>query len=180
MGQALLRDRLTRLGVEARVGSAGLISEGAPASDGSMRAMGRRGLDLGAHRSVPLTPGQVATADLLIGMTRQHVREAVVLEPDAIARTFTLRELVRRAEVVGPRLIDGQDGSESVEAWIGRLGLGRRARDLMGDDPADDVADPMGRSRRFYERCAVEIEDLVDRFVALAFPVGGPARADSP
>lgn len=142
--------------------------------------MGRRGLDLGAHRSVPLTPGQVATADLLIGMTRQHVREAVVLEPDAIARTFTLRELVRRAEVVGPRLIDGQDGSESVQAWIGRLGLGRRARDLMGDDPADDVADPMGRSRRFYERCAVEIEDLVDRFVALAFPVGGPGRADSP
>jgi hypothetical protein len=29
----------------------------------------------------------------------------------------------------------------------------------------------MGLSRRTYERTAVEIEDLVDRFVGLAFPV---------
>jgi hypothetical protein len=33
----------------------------------------------------------------------------------------------------------------------------------------------MGRSRRVYERTAAEIEDLVDRFLALAHPASAAA-----
>lgn len=179
MGEALLRDRLSRAGIENHVSSAGLTSEGVTASDGSVRAMSKRGLDLGAHRSRPMTEEMVRAADLIIGMAREHVREAVVLVPDQLPRAFTLRELVRRGEEVGPRrLRSGAAGGgspglrlESFDGWLARVGEGRRAAHLLGSNPADDVEDPMGRSRRHYERTAVQIEDLVDRFMALAFPL---------
>jgi protein-tyrosine phosphatase len=136
--------------------------------------MSKRGLDLTAHLSRPLTAAMVAEADLVVGMAREHVREAVVLEPSALPRSFTLRELVRRGEGLGVRRAaageaDAQ-GLEPFASWIARVGEDRRAASLLGRDPVDDIADPMGMSRRAYERTAVEIEDLVDRFVALAFP----------
>lgn len=174
MGEALLRDRLARRGVEARVASAGLVSDDVPASDGSVRAMTRRGLDLSAHRSRRLTEEAVESADLVLGMAREHVREAVVLVPEALGRAFTLREVVRRAEAVGPRRSadPSRPGAplEPLEAWLARVGEGRRPSDLLGASPDDDIPDPMGMSRRAYERTAEVISDLVDRLVDLAFP----------
>jgi len=113
------------------------------------------------------------------------VREAVVLDPGALSRSFMLKELVRRAEVIGPRrpsapvpgpaaaALSGDGGPEALEpfeAWLDRAVAGRRPADLLGTSPGDDIADPLGMSRRAYERTAAEIEDLVDRFVDLAFP----------
>lgn len=185
MAEALLRDRLARRGVSARVRSAGLLRGGVAASAHSVRMMAERGLALDDHRSTSLTADAVAHADLVVGMAREHVREAAVLESDALGRAFTLKELVRRAEIVGPRRgtttgpvsatgeanPSSEDGLEPFATWLQRVAVGRQGLDLLGADPADDVPDPIGRSRRTYARTAAEIEDLVDRFVALAFPV---------
>lgn len=171
MGEVLLRDRLARAGVDAEVRSAGLVSEGVPASPNGVKVMAKRGLDLGAHRSQKLSPDAVARADLVLGMAREHVREAVVLDPASLAKTFTLRELARRAERVGPRR-PGPDGElEPLADWLARVGAGRRAADLLGTSTDDDVADPIGLSKRTYERTAQEIEDLVTTIVRHAFPV---------
>lgn len=175
MGEVLLRDRLARAGVEAHVHSAGLISEGVPASAHGVKVMAKRGLDLKAHRSRPMTAPAVAEADLVIAMAREHVREAVVLEPDAFARTFTLRELARRATGVGPRRV-GPDGAlEPLATWLARVGAGRRPAGLLGTSADDDVADPIGLSKRAYERTAQEIESLVDTVVGHAFPASASA-----
>lgn len=124
-----------------------------------------------------MTAAHVRSADLLIGMAREHVREAVVLDPDAFARTFTLRELVRRGEAVGHRRVEG-GRLEPFDVWLERVGRGRRTVDLLGHDDSDDVADPMGMSKRVYERTAVELETLVDRLVELSFPaVASPSPA---
>jgi protein-tyrosine phosphatase len=171
MGEVLLRDRLTRAGVDARVHSAGLISEGAPASSNGVKVMAKRGLDLSGHRSQPLTAEAVARADLIIGMAREHVREAVVLEAGSLGRTFTLPELARRARWAGPRSHDAAGTPEPFATWLARVGAGRRPADLLGSSTEDDVADPIGLSKRTYERTAQEIEDLVDTIVGLAFPV---------
>ena len=183
MGEAVLRDRLARRGVDAHVHSAGLMEGGAPADATSARAMARRGYDLSAHVSTALSPELVERADLVIGMAREHVREAALMADGALARTFTLKELVRRAEVVGPRPWRGGGGSaasrapgdEPFDRWLHVVGQGRRATDLLGSAPDDDVEDPIGRSRRHHDRVAAEIERLVDAFVALAFPTGAPA-----
>lgn len=166
MAASLLRARVPG-GVT--VSSAGLLPGGAPATRDARRVVD--GLD--DHVSRQVSPSLVDGAALVIGMERRHVREVVVSSsPSVFGRTFTLRELVRRASSVGARR--GGAGGETFDAWLARVGAGRRVGDLVGDDPADDVADPIGQPLAVYRATAAELSDLLDRFVALAWP-GAPA-----
>jgi protein-tyrosine phosphatase len=164
MAEAMLRHRLDRLGVDAVVHSAGVSIEGRPASPPGVQVLGRRGLDITAHRSRTVTSVMVAHADLVIGMAREHVREAVALAPESWPRAFTLKELVRRAAGVGPR-----PPEESLDGWLDRVHEGRRPAELLGWSPDDDVADPIGLSPSFYAETADEIDRLVDKLVGLAW-----------
>jgi protein-tyrosine phosphatase len=171
MAEALLRDRLARLGVEATVSSAGELPGGVHASPGSVSAMRARGLDISQHRSRATTRELLAGADLVVAMARRHLRNAVAVEPAVFARTFTLKELVRRAASHGARHPD-----QALADWLDGLHAGRTTQALLSEDPRDDVADPIGGPPRLYEATARELEELVDRLVALAFP----ANAQTP
>jgi protein-tyrosine phosphatase len=160
MAAALLRARVPD-GVS--VSSAGLLPGGAPATADARRAVD--GLD--DHVSRQLSPAMVDDASLVLAMERRHLREVVVSSPDAFGRTFTLRELVRRASAAGARRVDE---GETFEAWLARVGAGRRAGDLVGDDPSDDVADPIGQPPAVYRATAGDLSELLGRFVALAWP----------
>ena len=164
MAEALLRHRLQAIGVDAHVHSAGLLGDDRSASTDGVAVMAARGIDTSTHRSRRMTQQMVEDADLVIGMAREHVREAVLLIPDAWSRTFTLKELVRRGTEVGPRAPD-----QAIDEWLEKVAAGRTRADLLGSSDADDVADPIGQSRATYERTAAELEDLVDRAVALVW-----------
>jgi protein-tyrosine phosphatase len=127
--------------------------------------MATRGLDLAEHRSQLLDPAAIDRADLVITMARGHLRDVVVAAPSAFGRTFTLRELVRRGEAAG--------AAESFASWLALLGEGRRVADLLGDDPNDDIADPIGGPELGYERTAVQLEDLIERLGRLLDQVSG-------
>lgn len=174
MAEVLLARALEERGIPALVTSAGGLPGGVPASAGSVKAMARRGLDLRSHESQQLADDALAGADLVVCMARRHAREAVVRHPDAWPRTFTLKELVRRGEAVGPRRPD-----QPLGAWLGELGVGRTRSALLGDDPLDDVADPIGGPDAAYEATAALLEDLVGRAVDVAFPVPVPDAASS-
>jgi protein-tyrosine phosphatase len=122
-----------------------------------------RGIDLGAHLSRTMAADEIAAADLVIGMERRHVQEAIVLVPEAERWSFTLRDLVRRAESAPPRAAD-----ETLRQWAARLASSRNRSELMGVGD-DAVADPMGRPRAHYERTVAELDDLLDRLVEKAF-----------
>ncbi len=164
MAEVLLRRRLGDLGVDATVASAGLLEAGNPASAHGIDILRGRGLDMTTHRSRTMSRDILSQADLIIGMAREHVREAVVLDPSLWRRTFTLKELVRRGEATGPRR-----AGESLDDWLARVAQGRRVTDLTGSSREDDVADPIGGPRPAYERLAMELDDLLDRLVAVAF-----------
>ena len=164
MAEVLLRHRFVDLGLEAHVASAGLLQSGQPASAHGVDILRGRGLDMTAHRSRSMSRDILSSSDLILGMAREHVREAVVLDPALWRRTFTLKELVRRGEAVGPRRAD-----ESLADWLERVGQGRRIAELTGSSHADDVADPIGGPRAAYERMAAELDDLIGRLVAVAF-----------
>ncbi len=172
MAEGLLRDRLARRGVPVGPGgaggvtvhSAGLLDDGAPASANGVDVLRGRGIDLSGHRSTTMTPDLVTSADLLLGMARLHVREAVVLRPEVWPRAFTLKELVRRGEYVGRR-----GAGQPVDEWLGKVHAGRAHTDLLGEAADDDIFDPIGSSRPVYAKTAAEIEDLIDRLVALLF-----------
>jgi len=160
MAEALLRHRLAGAGVPAHVSSAGLWRADQPAASGSVNAMATRGLDLSSHRSRMLTRALIDDADLVMGLAREHVREAAVIAPEAFGRTFTLKELVRRGENVGR-------ARGSLEQWLAAVNEGRKPGDLLGDSDDDDVADPIGLPDSVFERTAVELSSLIDRLVVL-------------
>jgi protein-tyrosine phosphatase len=167
MAEVLLRRRLAEAGIPATVSSAGLYEGGARATPDGVAAMADRGLELSGHVSRTITTELVQHADLVIGMAREHVREAVLLQPEALPRTFTLKELVRRADAAGPR---GHD--EAFDAWLKRVAEGRTREELLGVgyDDRMDVFDPVGKGPQLYEETAVLLDDLLTRLVGLAWP----------
>ncbi len=165
MAEGLFRRDLTWAGVDAVVESAGLVTQGQEASLHGVEAMARRDVDISAHRSRRLSDYLIDQADLIVGMERQHVREVAVLDAAAFARSFTLPELARAARATSPR-----QTAESLDVYLARVGGSRRPSDLFGHDPDDEVADPIGRSAKHYERTAAEIEGLVHTVVGQLFP----------
>src|SRR5687768_11996951 len=120
MAEALLRHRLDAAGVDADVRSAGMMPGGVAASGPAVDVLRARGIDLERHVSRTMAADEIAAADLVVGMERRHVQEAIVLAPEAEAWSFTLRDLVRRAEVAPARGAD-----ERLRDWATRLSSGR-------------------------------------------------------
>ncbi len=75
LAEAITRQRLSERGWNhVRVDSAGTAAAwGAPASEGSLGAAAAVGLDLGGHRSQPLTPKLVEESDIILAMTPSHL-----------------------------------------------------------------------------------------------------------
>jgi protein-tyrosine phosphatase len=165
MAEALLRRRLDARGIDAHVHSAGLRLRDEPASAYGVEVLADRGMDLSAHRSRVMDAELIRSADLVLAMAREHLREAVLIVPDVWSHAFTLKELVRRAQQIGARA-----PGESLEAWLARAGAGRQRGDLLGSSREDDVYDPIGSGREVYEKTADELSELVDGLVALAWP----------
>lgn len=81
MAEAIARKLVIERGfTDVEVASAGTSAwDGAPASDGALLVGLERKLDLGAHRSQPLTRQAVAGSDLVLAMGPQHVDRARAL-----------------------------------------------------------------------------------------------------
>ena len=123
------------------------------------------GIDLGSHVPRMVEPSMIEVADLVVGLAREHVRLTVVAVPTAFPKTFTLREIVRRGLVTGPR-----DDSQDLGAWLARLHDGRRHADLMGDSAEDDVVDPLGGNPDNYRQMLTEVSALTKTLRDLAWP----------
>jgi protein-tyrosine phosphatase len=167
--EAFLRRALTeRLGSESPwVSSAGTAGwEGSGATEESVRASAERGVDTRSHVARLLTREQIGDADLIIVMATEHARQVRGLVPDAAARTFTLKELVRLLEAGTPGA--GLDAVGDAAA--------RRAAGFAGNPYDEDVADPLGMSIDVYRAMAWELEEWTER---LADALYGPAPAQA-
>ena len=138
MAEAMLRDRLAARGVDATVHSAGLMEGGSPATRETLSALAAVGLDASAHRSRRMDESILSGADLVLGMTRRHVMEAVVLAPSIWPRAFTLKELARRGQAAGRR-----PGTLVLADWLTRVHAGRERAEMLRESPEDDIADPV-------------------------------------
>ena len=122
----------------------------------------------------------IRAADLVVTLTRQHLRETVTAVPSSFPKTFTLREIVRRGVLAGPR-----GAAEDLGVWLTRLHEGRRHTDLMGESPDDDIVDPMGGTPDNYRQMLTEVLGLTEILRNLAWSTatlhaagsGGPADA---
>jgi protein-tyrosine-phosphatase len=161
MAEGLLRHELGSRGCEdVEVASAGTwATRGEPATEEAIAVSERDGIDISSHRSRPLAQEELEATDLVIAMTNMHLQEASSVLPEARSKTLLLKEL---AQIERPPLWP----DATPEERLGTLLNGTRPkwrRKL-------DVADPIGRPMRFYERCFAELRDGVEALADVLCP----------
>jgi protein-tyrosine phosphatase len=161
MGQAMMSAQLAGRAAPISVASAGLLAGGRPPPAEAVAVMAARGIDISGHLSRRVTAADLAAADLVLGMTREHARHAAVLRPECWPRTFTLSELLRRGQQAGARA-----PGEPLGAWAARAGRDRSRHDLLGSGPDDDVPDPYGGPLAGYQATASLLDRLISDLVA--------------
>lgn len=167
MAAALTSRMIHERGLPAQVGSAAIMNmAGQPPPAHTLSVLLAKGIDASRHRSRPLVAELVEGADVLLTMERQHLRTAAVLAPDAFAKTFTLKEFLRRALEIGPRPQD-----EPVSQYLARVGAGRDPAMLLTDDERDEVRDPQGGPLSGFQAAADELELLAQGVLYVLFGV---------
>ena len=163
MAAGLLLHHLHAAGHDASVTSAGTRAFSLPVDPVATGAVGELDVDISTHvpRQMDRTLLDDEGADLIITMTREHLRAVVASHRTTFPRTFTLRELLRRASV------NGRSGVPFPE-WVASVAEGRRAIDLMGDENGDDISDPYGLGRGRVASTAVELDVLIRQLVIAA------------
>jgi low molecular weight protein-tyrosine phosphatase len=103
----------------------------------------------------------VEDADLVLGMTREHVTIATARSPDARGRIFLVGELARLGADIGPRA-----SSEPVAQWAERAAAARPHRHPLGR-AVDEIADPVGEPIEVYRRTAAQLDDRLTEIASL-------------
>ncbi len=156
MAAALLRAGAPVVGLDVQVASAGVIASGHPADPHAVSVMADRGIDLSGHRSHRLETVDLDAADLVLTMAQEHIVEIGARHPESLGKTFTIKELVRRASLTGPKALD-----QPLGEYLAPLDSYLRRQEVLRRDPSDDVADPVGMGRRAFQRTAEELDALV-------------------
>lgn len=161
--------------VRFSVGSAGTEAVTGNRMDPYSRAtLTVRGLDqdAAAFRARRIDRAMVAAADLVLTAERFHRRSVVMLEPSALATTFSFREIVR--------LLDGTNRdtlpTDPVERALATVDLARRRRGRAGyvSEDADAVPDPVALAPSMHHSSAEMIHATSRRLVDLLSRPSGP------
>lgn len=143
MAEHMLRGMAEASGLKLEVRSAGMAAMGgAPMSQHAFEVLRSRGWARG-HVSRPFGKEHVAWADLILTMTMAHKRMLVQQFPDAVEKTFTLKEysLLTEPMVVEdqhPGAIELEDGGHKADSSLpGEKGDGTHGRNQGGKIPGE-------------------------------------------
>jgi low molecular weight protein-tyrosine phosphatase len=167
--EGILRRMLSeRFGPSApTVSSVGTIArDGEPATLEAIAVASEHGIDVSSHSARRLTREDLAEADLVLAVSAEHRDEVARLDPQAITKTFTLKELVRLLEDLPDAERGG--GREWLAARVAEADAHRRAG-FEGNPDDEDVADPLGQPLETYRAVAWELAAWSERLVAALF-----------
>ncbi|MCW2778317.1 MAG: protein tyrosine phosphatase [Frankiales bacterium] len=163
MAEALMRDGLRARGVQGAftVTSAGTWGHsGSPMEPHALATLAAAGVDGADFHARELVAEHVAGADLVLAATREHRAAAVVLQPRAAARTFTLREFARLAAAVDPASLPEVDVVERARALV-RAAAGKRGLVPPASPKDDDLADPYHAPESAFQACAALVQQAL-------------------
>ncbi|MFC4100442.1 low molecular weight protein arginine phosphatase [Paenibacillus xanthanilyticus] len=181
MAEAMLREqaRLRSLPIEVR--SAGVSTvDGLPVSEHARAVLRGRGIpDDGS--STAIGSDSVEWADLVLTMTTGHKRHLLQRFPNAVDKTFTLKEYTQTDESV---VADIAELEALYTEWHMKQALGgqlspeerNRLLELERRIPGFDIADPFGGSLEMYRICADEIAQSMDKLLLKLY--GESPKAD--
>ena len=177
MAEAILRELARGRNKELEVRSAGVSTvDGLPVSVHAQTVLRRIGIAR-TGTSTALDGGSIGWADLILTMTTGHKRHLLQRFPQAVDKTYTLKEFVDSDEAV---LDDIAELETLYTEWQMKQALGQqltqaersRLLELEQRIPGFDIADPFGGPIASYEESAAEIEaalkKLLDKLDRLA------------
>ena len=143
----------------------------------AVRAAGERGVDITGHVARRITRADVFDADLVVCMAAEHRDTLVDAIPEAEAKCFTLKELVRLLEALESQ--PGPDGDRALRTQVARAEEAR-AGGFAGNPYDEDIVDPLGLPLESYRAIAWELDEwtgrLADRLAGE--PAAAPAHVD--
>jgi protein-tyrosine phosphatase len=154
MAEAIARRRFA--GLPFAFASAGLIEGGRPMPPAGVQVAGENGFDLSGHLSKRADTTQLRGWDVILTMTREHVRELVAADPELWPRVFTLPQFVR--------WLDEHPPSRHVllREWIELAGSERPRSDMIGSNEQDDIADPVDEPAEAWRVLVAELTSEID------------------
>lgn len=158
---ALLHHHLVARGVEYGIATGGFREEGQPATEPTVRLLRERGIDVSRHQSRRVDPRLVHEADVIVTAERDHVVWIAGTYPGSFPRTFTLPELIWRAEPVGAKQ------GEHLDAWLRRLNEHRPTAADYLDAPVGEIVDPTGQAPQVWLRVLDDLDRLTARLAEL-------------
>ena len=163
--ERLLAARLGPSVTVASAGTVGLVGRAIePPMAAQLAALGLGDVGFTARR---LTAAEVAQADLVLGLTREHRADAVELAPAAVRRAFTLLEFARLLGQIQPEELPDGSVADRLRAAV-PLAAARR-RMITGPMDADDVVDPYRLDQEIYNQSfsaiRVAVDAIADRIV---------------
>ncbi|MFD0590578.1 low molecular weight protein arginine phosphatase [Paenibacillus sp. GCM10027627] len=170
MAEAHLKNMASQRGVTVAVRSAGVSTiDGLPVSANSIAALRQRDIQhSGVSRA--LTSEAVDWADLILTMTSGHKRDLLHWHPEAVEKTFTLKEYAYQDQKVLADILE-LEGLYTELQMKGALGQQlsdqqrQRLLELERRIPSFDIADPFGGTQSVYDSCSREIEESIRKLL---------------
>ncbi|GAB3842458.1 arsenate reductase/protein-tyrosine-phosphatase family protein [Nesterenkonia populi] len=137
---------------------------------GTRERLRAAGADTDGFVAEQTTPRMLREADLILGATREHVRDMLTDAPEAGPRTFTVRHFGRiLAHIEEGELPEGSS-AERLKALVALADQRRdRAGSLRGED---DVVDPYMLPEDVYDQA---FDEICEPLEALAAKLGTPS-----
>lgn len=174
---------------QAEARSAGLFANvGQGANPKAITALKTLGIDLSGHASQPLTAELMEWASLILTMTQNHKKSIISDYPEAIDKTYTIKEFVYDqleqntfwkswqeaiSEREDAKLIVDQYAKEKTgldqqkkEAIERLIKAEEHVKTLEEEIPNYDINDPFGSDLEEYEAVSNELISLIKQWLA--------------
>lgn len=162
LAEAIARRRFA--GLPFVFASAGLIEGGRPMPPNGLHVAHENGFDLSGHLSKRADLRDLRGWDVVLTMTRSHVREVVAADAELWPRVFTLPQFTRWLDEHPPRK------HVLLREWIEQEGAERHRTDMIGSSVDDDIADPVDGPPEEWRELIAELSADIDRIAGHLVP----------
>lgn len=170
MAEAMLRRMAAYRRITLAVRSAGVSTmDGMPISVPALESLRKREIEhTGTSRA--LTLEVVDWADLILTMTSSHKRSLLQWFPQAVDKTYTLKEFAYQDEQLLEDIAELEKlyGEMQIQQALGGQLTDqdrKRLLELEKRIPSFDIADPFGGSQTIYDECSFEIEEALEKLL---------------
>ncbi|MFS1510904.1 low molecular weight protein arginine phosphatase [Chengkuizengella sp. SCS-71B] len=170
MAEGIFAGLVQREGLDIEIRSAGVFAmDNHAISENAAKILEEKGLSNNII-SNKVTDEWVNWADYIFAMTMNHKRHIIEYYPQAVEKTFTLKEYVEDNIEVMDRIVEREKLIADLQM---KLSLGQEIPDylkqqlleLESDLPDYDIADPFGGTIVDYKMVAEEIEEYLNKLL---------------